>query len=85
MRKARIWRAFLIKERKFSKNKNAWLGREDSNLRMVESKSTALPLGDAPIAVWKAAGLAFSADSLWPRRSIEGVEPFQQARPGNSG
>ena len=26
-----------------------WLGREDSNLRMVESKSTALPLGDAPI------------------------------------
>jgi hypothetical protein len=29
---------------------NAWLGREDSNLRMVESKSTALPLGDAPTA-----------------------------------
>ena len=29
---------------------NAWLGREDSNLRMVESKSTALPLGDAPIS-----------------------------------
>src|SRR6478752_3091791 len=28
---------------------NGWLGREDSNLRMVESKSTALPLGDAPI------------------------------------
>ena len=27
-----------------------WLGREGSNLRMVESKSTALPLGDAPIA-----------------------------------
>ncbi len=26
----------------------SWLGREDSNLRMVESKSTALPLGDAP-------------------------------------
>ena len=43
MRKARIWRAFVIKERKFSKNKNAWLGREDSNLRMVESKS-ACPL-----------------------------------------
>jgi hypothetical protein len=39
MRKARIWRAFLIEERKFSKNKTAWLGREDSNLRMVESKS----------------------------------------------
>ena len=49
MGKARIWRAFLIKKRKFSENRNGWLGREDSNLRMVESKSTALPLGDAPI------------------------------------
>ena len=27
-----------------------WQGRLDSNQRMVESKSTALPLGDAPIA-----------------------------------
>ena len=28
---------------------NHWLGREGSNLRMAESKSAALPLGDAPI------------------------------------
>ncbi len=28
----------------------AWLGREDSNLRVAESKSAALPLGDAPPA-----------------------------------
>ena len=41
MRKAHVLRAFLIERRKFSKNKNAWLGREDSNLRMVESKSAA--------------------------------------------
>ena len=27
-----------------------WLGREGSNLRMPESKSGALPLGDAPTA-----------------------------------
>ena len=27
-----------------------WLGREDSNLRMAESKSAALPLGYAPPA-----------------------------------
>jgi hypothetical protein len=27
-----------------------WLGREDSNLRMAESKSAALPLGDAAVA-----------------------------------
>ena len=26
-----------------------WLGREDSNLRMAESKSAALPLGYAPM------------------------------------
>ena len=32
-----------------------WLGREDSNLRMVESKSTALPLGDAPIFLMRKA------------------------------
>ena len=30
---------------------DVWLGREDSNLRMVESKSTALPLGDAPLCL----------------------------------
>jgi hypothetical protein len=29
----------------------SWLGREDSNLRMTESKSVALPLGDAPSAM----------------------------------
>ena len=34
----------------FTERRTAWLGREDSNLRMVESKSTALPLGDAPTA-----------------------------------
>ena len=26
-----------------------WLGRKDSNLRIAESKSAALPLGDAPM------------------------------------
>src|SRR5262252_1972130 len=29
-------------------NSLVWLGREDSNLRMAESKSAALPLGYAP-------------------------------------
>jgi hypothetical protein len=29
--------------------RTGWLGREGSNLRMGESKSPALPLGDAPI------------------------------------
>ena len=31
-----------------AERRTAWLGREDSNLRMGESKSPALPLGDAP-------------------------------------
>ena len=39
MRKARIWRAFLIKERKIFENKNAWLRREDSNLDMEIRRS----------------------------------------------
>jgi hypothetical protein len=38
MRKARIWRAFLVKRRKFSENKNAWLGRKGSNHRMVDPR-----------------------------------------------
>src|SRR4051812_30866290 len=79
MRKARILRAFLVKQRKFSENRNAWLGREDSNLRMVESKSTALPLGDAPIDCLESSGWSFRGFRR-QRRSIEGVEPFQQAR-----
>ena len=35
---------------------NGWLGREDSNLRMAESKSAALPLGDAPMRRVPASG-----------------------------
>src|SRR5262249_23248901 len=30
------------------RDRTGWLGREDSNLRMAESKSAALPLGYAP-------------------------------------
>jgi hypothetical protein len=56
-----------------------WLGREDSNLRMVESKSTALPLGDAPTGCMEKRRDQPAAHSLWQRRSIEGVEPFQPA------
>ena len=36
-----------------------WLGRKDSNLRMRDSKSRALPLGDAPTL--KSEGLKFNA------------------------
>ena len=32
----------------FIPEKTGWLGRKGSNLRMLESKSSALPLGDAP-------------------------------------
>ena len=47
-RKAPHTRAFLQTARILRFRLNAWLGREDSNLRMAESKSAALPLGDAP-------------------------------------
>jgi hypothetical protein len=36
MRKARISRAFLIKKRKFSEDKTAWLTWEDSNLHIPD-------------------------------------------------
>jgi hypothetical protein len=39
MRKARISRAFLIKKRKFSENRNAWLTWEDSNFHITISKN----------------------------------------------
>jgi hypothetical protein len=48
-RKARISGPFSRLLGSLAERRNGWLGREDSNLRMVESKSTALPLGDAPI------------------------------------
>src|SRR5471030_1471851 len=47
-------RAGLAGDSSFSKlanrslRKASWLGRKGSNLRMLESKSSALPLGDAP-------------------------------------
>ena len=47
---------FLYPAQRLLENLNAWLGREDSNLRMVESKSTALPLGDAPITCLESGG-----------------------------
>ena len=33
------------------KNTHFWLGRSDSNTRMTESESVALPLGDAPMRI----------------------------------
>jgi hypothetical protein len=40
--------SFRLLGRIFSKSQTAWLGRQDSNLGMAESKSAALPLGYAP-------------------------------------
>jgi hypothetical protein len=50
LRKAPEIRGFLQETGDRRIGRSAWLGREDSNLRMAESKSAALPLGDAPIA-----------------------------------
>jgi hypothetical protein len=43
-------RGFGRREKHYNINDSGWLGREDSNLRMAESKSAALPLGYTPIA-----------------------------------
>jgi hypothetical protein len=49
--------------------KSRWLGREESNLRMAESKSAALPLGYAPIAPSAQIGPAKRRDhSAWRLR-----------------
>jgi hypothetical protein len=39
IRKARIWRAFLIERRKFSQTRSAWLTWEDSNFDTPISKN----------------------------------------------
>jgi hypothetical protein len=45
-----------------------WLGREDSNLRMAESKSAALPLGYAPMhTAGLPPALAFGARKITAR------------------
>jgi hypothetical protein len=41
-----------------------WLGREDSNLRMAESKSAALPLGYAPMPLLSQAAAGGGLDHI---------------------
>ena len=55
----------------------AWLGRQDSNLGMAESKSAALPLGYAPPGA--KAGLAFAR-----RRDHSARPPPPQHLPGRA-
>ena len=38
----------ITEAKRFTPRREEWLWREDSNLRTPESKSGALPLGDAP-------------------------------------
>ena len=57
------------------RDRTGWLGRKGSNLRMLESKSSALPLGDAPIV------------SAVPGRPMTGGEspgadPYKASRAG---
>jgi hypothetical protein len=66
IRKGRRWRALVSLPDRTS-GPLFWLGREDSNLRMGESKSPALPLGDAPMALQKAAGLGPRGSRPAPR------------------
>src|ERR1041385_3863639 len=59
------------------RRKSRWLGREDSNLRMPESKSGALPLGDAPI--WEGADPTGTPPPVqragWEARTMASARP----------
>jgi hypothetical protein len=70
--KPRKYRGFSELCRTVSESGNAWLGREDSNLRMAESKSAALPLGDAPIVAVEQGYRLISAarDAALPRSRL---------------
>ena len=48
----------LPRLRNAAKSLKLWLGREDSNLRMADPKSAALPLGDAPSVAERKRGVA---------------------------
>jgi hypothetical protein len=48
-------RRFPVLEKIHRRDRTVWLGREDSNLRMAESKSAALPLGYAPTPLFSPA------------------------------
>ena len=48
IRKARVWRAFLIQRRKFSETRNAWLTWEDSNLHIPDRKTPFEMSGEFP-------------------------------------
>ena len=73
--KAGGMRAFAPVMTKSPISGNAWLGREDSNLRMAESKSAALPLGYAPMRRKARTALAESGRTIVrgpPRRNGRG-------------
>jgi hypothetical protein len=64
--KRRKYRVFFGNTEMADRDRIGWLGREDSNLRMAESKSAALPLGYAPKA--PADGRKSPARPARPRR-----------------
>jgi hypothetical protein len=57
-----------------------WLGREDSNLRMAESKSAALPLGYAPSAARTLAAKAGSRNGRCAARAGPAAGKFFSSR-----
>src|SRR3984893_18601025 len=68
--------------------RNNWLGREDSNLRMAESKSAALPLGDAPMLwitprrsrIYRTVTSRTPRSSFWCRAILTPANPHRCTR-----
>ena len=55
-----------------------WQGLMDSNHRMTESESVALPLGEAPIKKalhWSAVHNVLSAEGLYRMAGVDGIKP----------
>jgi hypothetical protein len=65
IRKARIWRAFLIERRKFSQTRSAWLTWEDSNFDIPISKNAFEMSAEFPL-FWPKTRLGdFCSCKLW--------------------
>jgi hypothetical protein len=64
--------------------REAWLGREGSNLRIAESKSAALPLGYAPSGSCMFSGKAALRDGQNLNSGASGIARAMQRNPVSS-
>lgn len=59
-----------------SAENSSWLGRQDSNLRMLGPKPSALPLGDDPLINERAISIIPRSSTIWKLRHRIQPHPF---------